>query len=115
MTNKTNASKTMKTIDGNTAAAHVAYALSENALIYPITPASPMSELVEEWAASGRKNIFGQEVTVGMLQSEAGAAGAVHGSLAAGALTSRILQAGKGSSLPGSGNAAQGSHQESLQ
>jgi pyruvate-ferredoxin/flavodoxin oxidoreductase len=78
----------MKTIDGNSAAAHVAYALSESALIYPITPASTMSELVEEWATSGRKNIFGQEVAVGMLQSEAGAAGAVHGSLAAGALTS---------------------------
>ncbi len=78
----------MKTIDGNTAAAHVAYALSDNAMIYPISPASPMSELVDEWAAKGRKNIFGQEVTLGMLQSEAGAAGAVHGSLAAGALTS---------------------------
>ena len=88
MSKKMNKAKTMKTIDGNTAAAHVAYALSDNAMIYPISPASPMSELVDEWAAEGRKNIFGQEVTLGMLQSEAGAAGAVHGSLAAGALTS---------------------------
>jgi pyruvate-ferredoxin/flavodoxin oxidoreductase len=80
--------RTMKTIDGNTAAAHVAYAFSDNAMIYPISPAAPMSELVDEWAAKGRKNIFGQEVSVVMLQSEAGAAGAIHGSLAAGALTS---------------------------
>jgi pyruvate-ferredoxin/flavodoxin oxidoreductase len=88
MSKKMNKAKTMKTIDGNTAAAHVAYALSDNAMIYPISPASPMAELVDEWAAEGRKNIFGQEVTLGMLQSEAGAAGAIHGSLAAGALTS---------------------------
>ena len=80
--------KEMKTIDGNTAAAHVAYALSDTAMIYPITPSSPMGEMVDEWATAGRKNIFGQEVTVRVLQSEGGAAGAVHGSLAAGALTS---------------------------
>ncbi|MBW2565737.1 MAG: pyruvate:ferredoxin (flavodoxin) oxidoreductase [Deltaproteobacteria bacterium] len=75
------------TIDGNYAAAYVAYALSDTAAIYPITPSSPMAELAEEWAAGGLKNIFGQEVTIKELQSEAGAAGAVHGSLAAGALT----------------------------
>lgn len=78
----------MQTIDGNTAAAHVAYALSDVAAIYPITPSSPIGELCDEWAAKGRKNIFGQRVLVRELQSEAGAAGAVHGSLAAGALTS---------------------------
>ncbi|HHX01168.1 MAG TPA: pyruvate:ferredoxin (flavodoxin) oxidoreductase [Firmicutes bacterium] len=76
-----------KTIDGNTAAAHIAYALSDVAAIYPITPSSPMGELADEWAAHGVKNIFGQEVRVVEMQSEAGAAGAVHGSLAAGALT----------------------------
>ena len=80
--------KHFKTMDGNTAAAHVAYAFSENAAIYPITPSSTMAELVDEWAANGRKNIFGQTVDVTEMQSEAGAAGAVHGSLAAGALTS---------------------------
>jgi len=80
--------KKMKTMDGNTAAAWVAYAMSEVAAIYPITPSSPMAELQDEWAANGLKNIFGQEVTVRQLQSEAGAAAAVHGSLAAGALTS---------------------------
>ena len=80
--------KKMETIDGNTAAAHVAYALSDTAMIYPITPSSPMGEMADEWAAGGRKNIFGQEVTVKTLQSEGGAAGAVHGSLTAGALTS---------------------------
>ena len=80
--------KKMKTIDGNTAAAHIAYALSDTAMIYPITPSSAMGELVDEWATGGRKNIFGQEVTVKVLQSEAGAAGAVHGALAAGVLTS---------------------------
>jgi len=79
--------KTMKTMDGNTAAAHVAYAFTEVAGIYPITPSSPMAELADEWAANGRKNIFGQEVKVAELQSEAGAAGTVHGSLAVGALT----------------------------
>ena len=80
--------KKMKTIDGNTAAAHVAYAMSDVATIYPITPSSPIGEIADEWAASGRTNIFGQPMTVRQLQSEAGAAAAVHGSLAAGALTS---------------------------
>lgn len=80
--------KKMKTIDGNTAAAHVAYAMSEVAAIYPITPSSPIGEICDEWAANGRKNIFGQTLLVRQLQSEAGAAAAVHGSLAAGALTS---------------------------
>lgn len=77
----------MKTMDGNTAAAYVAYAFTEVAGIYPITPSSAMAENVDEWSSYGRKNIFGQEVTVAELQSEAGAAGTVHGSLAAGALT----------------------------
>jgi pyruvate-ferredoxin/flavodoxin oxidoreductase len=81
------AKQTMKTMDGNTAAAHVAYAMSDVATIYPITPSSPIAEIADEWAAAGRKNIFGQTMTVRQLQSEAGAAGAVHGSLAAGALT----------------------------
>ena len=81
------AKQKMKTMDGNTAAAHVAYALSDVAAIYPITPSSPMAEVADEWAADGRKNIFGQTVTVVEMQSEAGAAGAVHGALAAGALT----------------------------
>ncbi len=80
-------SKVMKTMDGNTAAAYVAYAFTDVAAIYPITPSSPMAELVDEWAASGKKNIFGQTVSVTEMQSEAGAAGAVHGSLSAGALT----------------------------
>ena len=75
------------TIDGNTAAAHVAYAFSEVAAIYPITPSSPMAENSDEWAAQGRKNMFGQELKIAEMQSEAGAAGAVHGSLCAGALT----------------------------
>ncbi|MGI6092680.1 MAG: pyruvate:ferredoxin (flavodoxin) oxidoreductase [Veillonellaceae bacterium] len=78
----------MKTMDGNTAAAHISYAFTEVATIYPITPSSPMAEHVDEWAAQGRKNIFGQTVKVLEMQSEAGAAGAVHGSLQAGALTS---------------------------
>ncbi|MEG2502627.1 MAG: pyruvate:ferredoxin (flavodoxin) oxidoreductase [Anaerovoracaceae bacterium] len=78
----------MKTMDGNTAAAHVSYAFTDVASIYPITPSSTMAEVVDEWAAYGRKNIFGQTVKVAELQSEAGAAGAVHGSLAAGALSS---------------------------
>jgi pyruvate-ferredoxin/flavodoxin oxidoreductase len=77
----------MKTMDGNTAAAHVAYAMSDIAAIYPITPSSPMGEIADEWSAEGRKNIFGQTMTVRELQSEAGAAAAVHGSLASGALT----------------------------
>ena len=76
------------TIDGNTAASHVAYAFSDVAAIYPITPSSPMAESADEWAANGRTNLFGQKVQVTEMQSEAGAAGAVHGSLAAGALTS---------------------------
>jgi len=75
------------TIDGNTAAAHVAYALSDAAAIYPITPSSTMGEICDEWATRGRKNIFGQVVKIAEMQSEAGAAGAVHGSLVAGALT----------------------------
>lgn len=77
----------MKTMDGNTAAAHVAYAFTEVAAIYPITPSSTMAEYVDSWAAEDRKNIFGQTVKVVEMQSEAGAAGAVHGSLQAGALT----------------------------
>ncbi|HHZ19064.1 MAG TPA: pyruvate:ferredoxin (flavodoxin) oxidoreductase, partial [Firmicutes bacterium] len=75
------------TIDGNTAAAHIAYALSDVAAIYPITPSSPMAEVCDEWAAYGRKNIFGQTLRIAEMQSEAGAAGAVHGSLATGAFT----------------------------
>ena len=78
--------KTM-TIDGNTAAAHVAYAFSDVAAIYPITPSSPMAEVADDWAANGRLNLFGQKVKIAEMQSEAGAAGAVHGSLKAGALT----------------------------
>ncbi|MDD3337470.1 MAG: pyruvate:ferredoxin (flavodoxin) oxidoreductase [Lachnospiraceae bacterium] len=77
----------MKTMDGNQAAAHASYAYTEVAAIYPITPSSVMPEHMDEWATAGRKNIFGQEVQVTEMQSEAGAAGAVHGSLAAGALT----------------------------
>ena len=75
------------TCDGNCAAAHVAYMFSEVAAIYPITPSSPMAEYIDEWAAAGRKNLFGETVKVVEMQSEAGAAGAVHGSLQAGALT----------------------------
>ena len=78
----------MKTMDGNTATAHIAYALSDTAAIYPITPSSVMGEVVDEMAAKGQKNLMGQTVAVKEMQSEAGAAGAVHGSLAAGALTS---------------------------
>lgn len=77
----------MMTMDGNTAAAYVSYAFTEVAGIYPITPSSPMAEHVDEWSANGRKNVFGQEVKVVELQSEGGASGTVHGSLAAGALT----------------------------
>ena len=77
----------MKTMDGNQAAAHASYAYTEVAAIYPITPSSVMPEHVDEWATEGRKNIFGQTVQVTEMQSEAGAAGAVHGSLSAGALT----------------------------
>ena len=79
--------KKFMTCDGNTAAAHIAYMFSEVAAIYPITPSSPMAENVDEWAAQGRKNIFGETVLVQEMQSEGGAAGAVHGSLQAGALT----------------------------
>ena len=75
------------TCDGNEAAAHISYMFSEVAAIYPITPSSTMAEHVDEWAAAGRKNIFGETVLVQEMQSEAGAAGAVHGSLQAGALT----------------------------
>ncbi|MDR2635030.1 MAG: pyruvate:ferredoxin (flavodoxin) oxidoreductase, partial [Clostridiales bacterium] len=75
------------TIDGNTAASHIAYAFSEVAAIYPITPSSPMAESADEWAGQGRKNMLGNIVKIAEMQSEAGAAGAVHGSLAAGALT----------------------------
>ena len=80
--------KKFVTCDGNTAAAHVSYMFTEVAAIYPITPSSPMAEHVDEWAAQGRKNLFGQTVTVQEMESEGGAAGAVHGSLQAGALTS---------------------------
>ena len=80
--------KTMMTVDGNTAAAYVAYAYTDVAAIYPITPSSTMAETVDEWAAHGRKNIFGQTVRLVEMQSEAGAAGTFHGSLQAGALTS---------------------------
>ncbi|MBQ5689818.1 MAG: 2-oxoacid:acceptor oxidoreductase family protein, partial [Bacteroidales bacterium] len=81
------AEKKFMTCDGNCAAAHVSYMFSEVAAIYPITPSSPMAEYVDEWSAAGRKNIFGENVKVVEMQSEAGAAGAVHGSLQAGALT----------------------------
>jgi len=80
--------KIWKSIDGNTAASHVAYAFSDVAAIYPITPSSPMGEMIDAWSAQGRKNIFGQQVKVSEMQSEGGAAGAVHGSLSAGAFTS---------------------------
>ncbi len=79
--------KLMKTMDGNEAAARASYTLTEIAAIYPITPSTPMAESVDEWAANGKKNLFGQQVTVAEMQSEAGAAGAVHGSLQAGTLT----------------------------
>ncbi|MBP5181454.1 MAG: hypothetical protein J6331_00350, partial [Lentisphaeria bacterium] len=77
----------MNTQDGNYAAAYVAYALSETAAIYPITPSSTMGEWVDQWAAENKKNIWGKVVNVEEMQSEAGAAGAVHGCLAAGSLT----------------------------
>src|SRR5665811_360981 len=79
--------KKTQTMDGNTAAAYVAYAFTEVAAIYPITPSSTMAEMADEWSANGKLNIFGQKVNVVELQSEAGAAGSVHGSLSAGALT----------------------------
>ncbi len=77
----------MKTMDGNAAAAHVAYAYTDVAAIYPITPSSNMAEYCDEWAAQGRVNVFGQKIKLMEMQSEAGAAGAVHGSLQTGALT----------------------------
>ena len=77
----------MKTMDGNNAAAWVSYPFTEVAAIYPITPSSPMAEVTDQWSAKDKKNLFGQPVQVVEMQSEAGAAGAVHGSLAAGALT----------------------------
>ena len=76
-----------QSMDGNTAAAHVAYAYTEVAAIYPITPSSPMADSIDQWAAAGQENIFGHQVIVNEMQSEAGASGTVHGSLAAGALT----------------------------
>ena len=79
--------RSMKTMDGNHAAAHASYAYTDVAAIYPITPSSVMAEATDEWATQGRKNIFGQTVKITEMQSEAGAAGTVHGSLAAGALT----------------------------
>ena len=81
------AEKKMVTIDGNTAAAHIAYAFSDVAAIYPITPSSPMGEYAEQWSSTGKENLWGKKVDIMEMQSEAGAAGAVHGSLAAGALT----------------------------
>ncbi|MGL4483011.1 MAG: hypothetical protein ACRCTW_10905, partial [Lactococcus garvieae] len=75
-----------KTMDGNMAAAHVAYAFSEIAMIYPITPSSPMADYTDAWSISGRKNIWGQPVKLSEMQSEAGAAGALHGAIKAGAL-----------------------------
>jgi pyruvate-ferredoxin/flavodoxin oxidoreductase len=83
----------MQTMDGNTAAAHVSYAFSEVAAIFPITPSSPMAELADEWAAGGRKNLFGRTVRVVEMQSEGGAAGAVHGSLQGGSLTTTYTSA----------------------
>jgi pyruvate-ferredoxin/flavodoxin oxidoreductase len=87
-TNNKKSEKIIKSVDGNTAAAHVAYAFSDVAAIYPITPSSPMGEVVDEWAAEGRKNIFGQVLKVQELQSEGGAAGAVHGALSTGSFSS---------------------------
>ena len=78
----------MKTMDGNTAAAHASYAYTDVAAIYPITPSSPMAESVDEWTAQERVNIFGEKVKIMEMQSEGGAAGAVHGSVTAGAYTS---------------------------
>ncbi|MBR0129882.1 MAG: pyruvate:ferredoxin (flavodoxin) oxidoreductase, partial [Firmicutes bacterium] len=79
--------KKFKTMDGNTAAAYVSYAFTDVAAIFPITPSSPMAESVDDMSAHGQKNLFGQQVKVVEMQSEGGAAGAVHGSLSAGALT----------------------------
>ena len=77
----------MQTMDGNTAAAHISYAFTDVAAVYPITPSTNMAEHADEWSAQGRKNIFGQTMKIVEMQSEGGAAGAVHGSLHAGALT----------------------------
>lgn len=77
----------LKTMDGNTAAAHVAYAFTEVAAIYPITPSSPMAESMDEWVSDARENIFGEKVHIVEMQSEGGAAGAVHGAVAAGSYT----------------------------
>ena len=79
-----------QSMDGNTAAAHVAYAFTDVAAIYPITPSSPMADVIDQWSAAGMENIFGNQVVVSELQSEAGAAGTVHGSLAAGAITTPV-------------------------
>ena len=76
------------TMEGNQAATHVAYAFSDIAAIYPITPSSPMGEMIDSWSADGRLNIFGQRVKVSEMQSEGGAAGAIHGALSAGAFAS---------------------------
>ena len=84
-------SKVMKTMDGNEAAAYAAYAFTEVAAIFPITPSSPMAEKTDDWAANGKKNMMGQPVKVVEMQSEGGAAGAVHGSLLAGALTTTYI------------------------
>jgi pyruvate-ferredoxin/flavodoxin oxidoreductase len=81
-----------KTMDGNKAAAYVSYAFTEVAAIFPITPSSAMAENVDEWAAEGQKNIFGRTVKVMEMQSEAGAAGAVHGSLSAGSLDHHLYR-----------------------
>ena len=79
--------RSLLSMDGNTAAAHVSYAFTEVAAIYPITPSSPMADYVDQWSAAGRKNVFGSRVRVVEMQAESGAAGTVHGSLNAGALT----------------------------
>jgi pyruvate-ferredoxin/flavodoxin oxidoreductase len=79
--------KILKTIDGNTAASYISYALSDVAALYPITPSSTMGEVADQWSAEGKKNIFGQNVKIMEMQSEAGASGAIHGSLSGGALT----------------------------
>ena len=86
-TKKAMVERQSKTMDGNNAAAYVSYAFTEVAGIYPITPSSPMADYVDQWSAQGKKNIFGTTVRVAEMQSEAGAAGTVHGPLAAGALT----------------------------
>ena len=87
MEEKAMGKRQLKTMDGNTAAAHAAYAFTEVAAIYPITPSSPMAESVDEWTSQDRVNIFGEKVKVIEMQSEGGAAGAVHGSVNAGAYT----------------------------